>query len=90
MFYTAGNGANGKWVEEAINPRSVGQEGYGYRQLQQQAILQQERYEDSDAMVVMKDDAELGTYSQSDERKMKTKLLVGNELGICNTVHTED
>jgi hypothetical protein len=41
-------------------------------------------------MIVMKDDAELDTYSPSDnETKVKTRLLSG-ELGICNMVHTED
>jgi hypothetical protein len=31
MFYTAGNGANGRWVvEEATSPTSIQQEGYRY------------------------------------------------------------
>jgi hypothetical protein len=54
------------------NPKEccIGQEPYGsYKPLQSQVILQQEVDEDSDAMVVMKDDAELDAYSLSDEQR---------------------
>jgi hypothetical protein len=40
MVYTAGNEADDRWVEAATTATSVRQEGYGYRQLQWQAILQ--------------------------------------------------
>jgi hypothetical protein len=61
-----------------------------YRQLQWESILQQEVDEDSDAMVVLiKDDAEVDTYSPSDDTKVKTRLF-RDELGICNTKRTKD
>jgi hypothetical protein len=62
--------------------------------LQSQLILQQEVEEDSDSMVVMKDDAVLllGTYSprSDNETKVKTRAVLGHVFGICNMVHMED
>jgi hypothetical protein len=40
-------------------------------------------------MEVMKDNDELGTYSPSDETKVKSSVL-GDELRICKTVGTQD
>jgi hypothetical protein len=74
-------------MEEATTAMSIRQEGYGYRQLQWQAILQQEVDEDSDATVMMKDDPELDTHLPSDETKVNTRLL-GDKLGICKTDQT--
>jgi hypothetical protein len=45
--------------------------------------------EDSDATVVMKDDAEQETSLPGEETKMTSNVL-GDELRICNTVHMEE
>jgi hypothetical protein len=68
-FYTAGNEADGRWVEEATTAETSIQEGgYGDRQqLKWQPILQKEVHEDSDATVEMDDDVEQITYSPSEE-----------------------
>jgi hypothetical protein len=58
ILYTAGNEADGRWVEEATAATASIQEGgYGYMQpLQWQPILQKKVDEDSDATVEMDDD----------------------------------
>ena len=90
ILCTAGNGVDGNWVEEApALPRSIRQESYGYKPWQSQLILQQEVDENSDARVVMKDDAVVDTYSPRDETKVKARLL-GHGFGICNRVDMED
>jgi hypothetical protein len=116
ILYTAGNEADGRWVEEATAATASIQEGgYGYRQqLQWQRILKKEVEEDSDAtvemdddveqityspseevdedsdaMVVMEDDAEQETSLPGEETKMTSNVL-GDELGICNTVRMEE
>jgi hypothetical protein len=67
-FYTAGNGANCRWVEEArTTTTSVQKEELMHRHIQWQASLQKEVDKDSDATVVMKDDAEEDTDSMSDK-----------------------
>jgi hypothetical protein len=67
-FYTAGNEADGRWVEEeTTTAMSLQKEDVMQRHIQWQASLQKEVDEDSDATVVMKDDAEEDTYSTSDE-----------------------
>ncbi len=67
-FYTAGNEADGRWVEEeTTTAMSLQKEELMQRHIQWQASLQKEVDEDSDATVVMKDDAEEDTYSTSDE-----------------------
>jgi hypothetical protein len=67
-FYTAGNEADGRWVEEATRiTKSIQKEELMQRHIQWQARLQKEVDEDSDATVVMQDDAEEDTYSTSDE-----------------------
>jgi hypothetical protein len=69
ILYTAGNEADGRWVEEATAATaSIEEGGYGYTQeLQWQPILQKEVDEDSDATVEMDDDVEQITYSPSEE-----------------------
>jgi hypothetical protein len=69
ILYTAGNEADGRWVEEATAATASSQEGgYGCRQPQQcQPILQKEVDEDSDATVEMDDDVKKFTYSPSEE-----------------------
>ena len=74
IICTAGNGADGNWVEETTLP-SIGQQAYGYNPFQGQLILQQEVDEDKDATVLMKDDGELDTYSQeADEENDDTTV----------------
>jgi hypothetical protein len=47
-------------------------------------------HEDSDASEMMKNDAKRSTYSpRGDETKVKRSKL-GEDMGKCNTVHTED
>jgi hypothetical protein len=51
-FYTVGDGADGKWVEEAaIASTSILEGGYGYRELEWKSILHKEVDKDSDAMM---------------------------------------
>jgi hypothetical protein len=67
-FYTAGNGADGRWVEEATTAATSIQEGgYGYRELQWKSILHKEVDEDSDATVEMNDDDKETTNSTGEE-----------------------
>ena len=78
-FYTAGNGADGRWVEGATTTAmSIQKQGLMLKHIILQSSLQMEEDEDSDATVVMKDDAEEDTYSISDD------------MNICNTVRTKD
>jgi hypothetical protein len=64
-FYIAGNEADGRWVEEATRTtKSIQKEELMHRHIQWQASLQQEVDEDSNATVVMKDDAEEDSYTQ--------------------------
>jgi hypothetical protein len=70
-FYTAGNRADGKWMdikeEASATAMSIREEGSIQRPIQWQAILQREVEYDSDAKVVMKDDDDQDTYLMSDE-----------------------
>jgi hypothetical protein len=67
-FYTAGNEADGRWVEEErTTAMSLQKEVLMQRHIQWQASVQKEVDEDSDATEVMKDDAEEDTYSTGDK-----------------------
>jgi hypothetical protein len=74
-FYMAGNGTNCRWVEgveeATTTAMSIRKEGLMQRHIQCQAILQKEEDDDSDATVVMKDDAEQDTYPMSDNKCMR-------------------
>jgi hypothetical protein len=77
MLYMAGYGANGKWVEKvALTATSIGEDGDGYKYMWRQASLQQKVGGDRDARVVMKDDAELDTYSMSAEVHQDSDAMV--------------
>jgi hypothetical protein len=115
-FYTAGNEAVGRWVEEATRTAtSIQKEVLLHRHVQWQASLQQEvdkdsdatvlmkynaeegtysmseeMHEDSDATVIMKDDAHRNTYSPSGDETKEKRSELGEDMGKCNTVPTEE
>jgi hypothetical protein len=70
-LYTAGNRADGKWVdsveEASTTAMSIRKEGSMQRPSKWQAILKKEVKDDSDATVVMKDDDDHDAYPRSDE-----------------------
>jgi hypothetical protein len=70
-LYTAGNRADGKWVDSvekaSTTAMSIRKEGSMQRHIQWQAILQREVEYDSDATVVMKDYDDQDTYPMSDK-----------------------
>ena len=72
-FYTADNGANGRWVKEATTAStSIPEGGYGYRELEWESILHKEVDEDSDAMVEMVDEDSDATVVMEDDAELKT------------------
>jgi hypothetical protein len=81
-FYTAGNEADGRWVEEATTTTMSNQEEvYGHSHIEWETSLQQEVDEDSDATLVMEDEPELDTYSKSekgDEESVAMVLMKGD------------
>ncbi len=79
-FYTAGNEADGRWVEEATTATTSIQEGgYGYRELQRKSILQKEADEDSDATVEMNDDDKQTKYTTSEDVNEDSDATVAME-----------
>jgi hypothetical protein len=116
-FYMAGNEADGRWVEEATRTAtSIQKEELMHRHIQWQASLQQEvdedsdatvvikddaeedsaysmsdeMHEDSDATVMMKDDSERNTYSPSGDETKEKRSELGEDMGKCNKVRTEE
>ena len=104
-FYTAGNEADGRWVEEATTTTLSNQEEvYGHSHIEWETRLQQEVDEDSDATLVMEDEPELDTYSKSEkgdeesvamvlmkyDAELNTYLPSGDETNVKSGVLRED
>mgnify|MGYP000571097305 CR=1 FL=1 len=70
-LYTAGNRADGKWVdsveEASTTAMSIRKEGSVQRHIQWQATLWKEEDDDSDATVVMEDDDSDATVVMKDD-----------------------
>ncbi len=76
-FFTAGNEADGRWVEEATTTTMSNQEEVdGDSQIEWETSLQQEVDEDSDATLVMEDEPELDTYSKSEKGDDESVAMV--------------
>ena len=76
-FFTAGNEADGRWVEEATTTTMSNQEEvYGHSHIEWETSLQQEVDEDSDATLVMEDEPELDTYSKSEKGDDESVAMV--------------